>query len=125
MARKTLADIDPELKSVLEEFKSVSLVKYDMARDAYTVQDKATQKTIDRIVGTLQQHATGYITAKVNNAMVPVKIDNEYLGYNLLFLAVEIVKDLAIMGQKVSNFEFPEALCASCGAEIIPEQRSK
>lgn len=118
MARKSLADIDPELVSVLDEFKSLSEVRYEIARDAYNVQDDATKQVIDRMVATLQQYATGYITAKVNKTAVPVKIDHDYLGYNLLYLAVEIVKDLAFMDIRVADFEFPEQFCASCGIEL-------
>jgi hypothetical protein len=120
MARKTLAAIDPKLTRVLEEFQAVSLVKYEMARDAYDIQDKDTQAAIDRIHGTLQQYATGYINLKVGRSIVPVKIDNEYLGYNLLFLAVEIAKDLAFTGIRLANFKVPDVYCATCG-DLIPE----
>lgn len=118
MARKTLADIDPKLQSVLDEFKDVSEIRLELALDTYSIQDEETQKVIDRIAATLQQYATGYITAKVNRTVVPVKIDNDFLGYNLFFLAVEIAKDLAFMGVKVAEFEFPEQLCAQCGTEL-------
>ncbi len=125
MARKTLADVDPRLTSALEEFKSVSEVKYEMAQDSYKVQDKDTRAAIDRIHGLLQQHATGYITVKVGKTVVPMKIDNQYLGFNLLFLAVEIVKDLAFNGIQVANFEFPPQFCAGCGTPIPEHTNAK
>lgn len=121
MARKSLADIDPDLRRATEEWQSISLVKYEMAKDAYDLQDDKTQKVIDRIVGTLQQYATGHITVKVGGSYVSVKISNEYLGYNLLYLAVEVVKDLAFVDIRVANFTFPELLCAVCG-DPMPEQ---
>lgn len=121
MARKSLADIDPDLRRATEEFESISLVKYEMAKDAYDLQDDKTQKVIDRIVGTLQQYATGHITVKVGGSYVPVKITNEYLGFNLLYLAVEVVKDLAFLDIRVESFKFPELLCAVC-ADPMPEQ---
>jgi hypothetical protein len=123
MARKSLADIDPKLKSVVEEFKATSLVKYEMAMDAYNLQDKETRAVIDRIVATLQQYATGFLNVKVGSTYTPIKIDNDYLGYNLLYLAVEVVKDLAFLQIKVANFVFPPSLCYKCGAEVIPETR--
>lgn len=125
MARKTLADLDPRLKSAREDFEAVSLVKYEMAKDAYDCQDEETQKVIDRIVATLQQYANGYIKVKVGNSFVPMQISNEYLGFNLLYLAVEIAKDLAFVDVRIANFEFPPSLCASCGAQIIPEKTTK
>ena len=125
MARKSLADIDPALSSIVDEFKELSEVRLEIAQDAYNVQDDETKKTIDRMVATLQQYATGYITAKVNKTAVPVKIDHDYIGYNLFYLAVEIVKDLAFMDIRVAEFEFPEQLCASCGVELTTDNRRR
>lgn len=118
MGRKTIADIDPELRAATEAFKALSLVKGEMARDAYAVQDKATKKAIDRIVATLQQHARGEVNLKVGNTLVPVKVDDQTLGFNLFYLAVEIVKDLGFVGIKVANFKFPAHLCVRCGEEV-------
>jgi hypothetical protein len=118
MARKTLADIDPRLAPIVEEFQVLSEVRQEIAKDAYDVQDAGTQRTIDRMVATLQQYATGYITAKVGKTVVPVKIDNDFIGMNLFYLAVEIVKDLAFMDIRVAEFEFPEQLCAVCGTQL-------
>lgn len=124
MARKTLADIDPNLKSAVEDFEAVSLVKYEMAQDAYELQDEETQKVIDRIAGTLRSYATGFLNVKVGNVYVPIKVDNDYLGYNLFYLAVEVVKDLAFLDIRVANFVFPPSQCVKCGADIIPEKRN-
>lgn len=130
MGRKTIGDLkssDKLTADAIEEFKSVSEIKHELARDAYDLQDSETKATIDRIAATLMQYASGYINVQLNppsGSIVPVKIENKYLGMNLLWLAVEIVKDLAFVGVQVANFEFPESLCASCGAEIIPEKRS-
>lgn len=125
MARKSLLDIDPKLTAALEDFKSVSEIKYELAKEAYDAQDAETRRVIDRIHGTLQTSATGYVNLVVNRAVYPVKIEADYLGFNLLYLAVEIVKDLGIMGIRVANWKFAETLCASCGAEIIGNKRGK
>jgi len=130
--RKSITAFSPKSiermeNEAVEEFKMVSEIKYELAKDAYDLQDDETKAVIDRIVDTLRQYASGYITIQLNppeGAMVPVKIENKYLGYNLLWLAVEIVKDLAFTDIRVANFEFPQSLCAQCGAEIIPEKRS-
>ena len=132
MPRKPITALSPKsidrmLEDAVEEFKAVSEIKFELAKDAYDQQDSETKATIDRIVGTLRQYATGYINVQLNppeGAPVPVKIDNEYLGYNLYWLAVEIVKDLAFIGIRVENFEFPDTHCAQCGKELIPEKRS-
>jgi hypothetical protein len=118
MARKTLLDIDPKVQSVLEEFNLMSSIRVELAKDAYDVQDEETQAVIDRVVATLRTYATGTITAKVGRTLVPVKIENDVLGWNLLYLAVEIVKDLAFMDYRVATFKFPEQMCSSCGVTL-------
>lgn len=107
---------------MLDEFESVSLVKQELAQDAYEFQDEETKRAIDRVTATLQQHATGYVNVKVGGTLHALKIENEYLGYNLFWLAVEIVKGLAFVGLRVANWQWPELLCASCGSEIVPEK---
>lgn len=128
MPRKSVTDLKSakrKLNEAMEEFESLSEVKYELAKAAYEVQDAKTQQVIDRIVATLRTYATGYVTfqlAPPRGALSTVKITNEYLGYNLFYLAVEVMKDLAMMGIKVAEFTFPPALCAQCGAELgIPE----
>lgn len=132
MPRKSITGFSPKsidrmTEDAIEEFKAVSEMKFELAKDAYERQDSETKATIDRIVSTLRQYATGYINIQLNppeGALVPVKLDNEYLGYNLYWLAVEIVKDCAFIGIRIANFEFPDTYCAQCGRELIPEKRS-
>jgi len=118
MARKSLLDVDPRLKTVLEEFQATSLVKMEAAKDAYDCQDDETKAAIDRIHATLQQHATGYINVKVGRQVVPVKVDREYLGYNLFWLATQIVSDLAFVDIRLASYQYSPLRCVSCGSEI-------
>lgn len=113
MARKTLA-VDP----VIEEFEAVGRVKDEMAHDVIDIQDAETQAAIDIILGTLQTYATGYITPKIGETNVPIKVDNEYITMHLRWLAVEIAKDMALVGIRLGNFVFPKNLCAVCGSEV-------
>lgn len=125
MARKTLQDLDPNLKSAIEEFRSISEMKHEMATDAYNLQDATTKKVIDRMVATLRTYATGYVHVTVGKSVVPVKIEAEYLGMNLFWLAVELAKDLAFSDIQIANFQFPESLCAGCGSIVMPGKKVK
>jgi hypothetical protein len=129
MPRKQLTNLkssDKLLADAIEQFHGVSEVKYELAKEAYAIQDIDTKAVIDRIAATLRQHANGYIQVQLDpprGALVPVKIENEYLGMNLLWLAIEIVKDLAFVGIRVAKFKFPEQVCAQCGVQL-PETTS-
>lgn len=103
MARKSLAVIDPQLAEAAEEFKDISEIRYELAMDVYNAQDAKTKVVIDKIVATLQQFS---------------KTDNEIVGWNLMYLATEIVKDLAFMDIRVAEFEFPVQMCAMCGVVL-------
>lgn len=117
MPRKTLADV-AILKSVSEDFEALSLVRYEMAKDAYEVQDDETKAAIDRVVGTLRQHANGTVKVKSGGTFYDLRISDQTFGFNLLYLAVEIVKDLLFGGVKLANFKVDPNVCASCGDKI-------
>jgi len=112
MARKSLADLYPH-KEALDEFVAVSLVKYEMAEEVYDAQDDETRTAINAIMGVLSTYATGNMTIKGES----IKVPDTALQQNLLYLAVEVVKDLALLGIRVANFEFPK-LCVTCGVEV-------
>ena len=124
MARKSIADLkssDKLIAEAVEDFSAVSEIKYELAKEVYDAQDDETKAVIDRILATLQTYATGHINV---GAGISVKIDGEHLMHNLLWLAVEVVKDLALLGIRAENFEFPKGLCAVCGSEITPAKRA-
>jgi hypothetical protein len=68
MARKSIGKLTSKnslLDEAVEEWKSTSELKYELAKSAYDVQDDETKKVIDRILATLQTYATGYITIQL------------------------------------------------------------
>lgn len=125
MPKKTLVDVDPQLRAATEEVEALSILRVEMARDLYNVQDELTRKAIDRVVATLRVNARGTINVIVSGTVVPVKVSDETLGFNLFWLACELVKDLAFVGVKVANFKFDPNHCASCGDEVKPKARRK
>ena len=127
MARKsrsaTIAK-DPPIQAAVDEWKAITEVRYELAKEAYDFQDEKTQALLDRIVNRLRVGASGYITVRVDpkhGGSVPVKIDQDYLDYNLLYVATEILKDLAMFDIKIGTYKLPPTLCVSCGAEIAAE----
>lgn len=128
MPRKRAQTGSKQVAEAVEEFKQLTMIRYEMAKDVFDHQDEDTQEVLQRIVDRLRLSATGYITVSVNpphSAVVPVKIEQQYVDFNLLFIATEILKDLATFDVRVASFEFPPSLCASCGAEITGQARKR
>lgn len=99
----------------LVEYKRVIDARLRIATSTYEAQDDLTKEVIDRIRDRLRIAATGVVM--INGK--PFKLDPQWIDFNLLFLACEILNDLYINGLKVANFK-PNALyCAECRAEII------
>lgn len=131
MARKTLESIQtPEqmASEALGEWKSVTEMRYELAKDAYDFQDEDTKKVIDRMVDRLRVSASGYIKIALNpphSGVIPVKIEQEYLDYNILYVATEILKDMALFDIRVASYQFPPSQCVSCGAELVGQVKIK
>lgn len=128
MARKSAVQTDPRVKEALEEWKALTEVRYELAKEAFDAQDEPTHALLTRIVNRLRLGASGYITVRVDpphGASVPVKIDQEYLDYNLLYVATEILKDLAMFDIKVGTYTLPPLMCVNCGAEITHEEKPR
>lgn len=96
--RKTAADLTRDEQIAVAEYKSV------LFTEVYDQQDAATRGMIDKIVAQL----------RVYNK---TPMAEPYLTFNLQWLAVEIVKDMAMVGIRLGTFAFPEGVCAVCGAE--------
>lgn len=130
MARKhaTFKDTDRQNAEAVAEAQSFIEVRYQMARDAYDAQDKETQALLDRIVSTLRLYATVYVDVTANpphGGTIPVRMEANYIDQNLLFIAVEILKTLAVFDVRVGNFKFPKSLCANCGTPLLGLNRKR
>lgn len=121
MARKTIIQTDSRLMEALEEAKAIIEIRHEIAQEAYDFQDEKTKGAIDMIVRRLRLAATATVNVRVNpprGATVPVKIEQQYVDFNLLFIATEIVKDLALCGIKIASYKFPPTFCVACSAEV-------
>jgi hypothetical protein len=52
-------------------------------------------------------------------------IPDETVYHNMFYMAVEIIKDLAVMDIRIANYTHPANLCAMCGTEIKPKKATK
>lgn len=105
---------NPQVSEALEDWLSLTEIRYELAEEAYKHQDAATQILIDKMVLKLRSGATGRVVIDG----VSVKVDQVHLDQNLLYVATEILKDLAMFDIRVGTYELPPSQCVGCGAEI-------
>lgn len=104
-------------------FQKATQARYDLARQAFDAQDPETQMVITRIQKMLCQNANGVIKLWPNGnkraeRAVMVTVAMEYIEMNAFYVAIEILKDLAMMDVRVAQFKFPESFCADCGVKL-------
>lgn len=109
------------VRKALDEWKELVKFRERIAREAYDFQDDKTQGVLDRIRDRLVISANGLVQV----GGFRVKVDLQYIEANALYVATEILKDLAMMDVKVATYKFPPTFCAECGAEIKPRKRRK
>lgn len=112
---------DAQIVRQIDEFKERSEIRYRIAKAAYDAQDQKTQRVIRSIQDQLLVGATGTIRVFPDGTgghSVAVKVEFEYVEYNTLYVATEILKDLAMMDVQVANYTFPTVYCADCGKKI-------
>ena len=105
-----------EVDKQVEIFKRATQARYDLARQTFDAQDEATQDVITRIQKMLCLNANGIVrvwlkgSKRQKSFMVTVEMD--YIEMNAFYMAIEILKDLAMMDVRVAKFKFPESFCA-------------
>lgn len=116
--------MNPAIVQQVDEFKKRSEIRYRIAKAAYDAQDIKTREVIETIRDQLLIGASGTIRVfpSGGKTSVAVKVEMEYIEYNTLYIATEILKDLAMLDVKVASYKFPDVYCAECGDKI---QKSK
>jgi hypothetical protein len=133
MARKPIpkkAKRNKEVEKQVEIFKRATQARYDLARQAFDEQDDDTQEVITRIQKMLCVNANGIVRVwlkgdKRREASVTVTVDMDYVEMNAFYMAIEILKDLAMMDVRIANFKFPESFCAECGVKLNDRGKGK
>jgi len=118
-----------EVDKQVEIFKRATQARYDLARQTFDAQDEATQDVITRIQKMLCLNANGIVrvwlkgSKRQKSFMVTVEMD--YIEMNAFYMAIEILKDLAMMDVRVAKFKFPESFCAECGVKLNDRGKGK
>jgi len=122
-------DHTKELNKQLEIFKRATEARYELARGVFDAQPASTQEVIFRIQKMLLVNANGVVKFYPKNdrkqVAIPVTVEMEYVEHNAFYMAIEILKDLAMMDIRVDEFEFPETFCAECGIKLNDRGKGK
>lgn len=110
-------------EKAISEIRRIVEARHRIAMAVYNSQDSLTQEVLDRIRDRLRIAATGVV--QINGK--PFKMEQELIDFNLLFIATEILSDLALNDIQIANFNFHPAYCAECKEEIagVPKPRKK
>lgn len=118
-----------EVVKQVEIFKRATQARYDLARQAFDSQDEDTQNVITRIQKMLCVNANGiirvYVDGQKRNKSYTVTVEMDYIEMNAFYMAIEILKDLAMMDVKVAGFKFPESNCSECGVKLNDRGKGK
>jgi len=118
-----------EIKRQVEIFQKATKARYDLARKAFDAQDEQTQEVILRIQKMLCVNANGVVRVYFNGNRreggVAVTVDMDYIEMNAFYMAIEILKDLAMMDVRVAKFKYPESFCAECGVKLNDRGKGK
>lgn len=109
------------IAEAIEVFKVQTEARYRLARAAFDSQDEETQAVILAIIDRLRLGAAGVVKVfpgGKRNEAVTVPMEQKYQDFNLMFIATEILKDLALMDVRVATYEIPKTHCAECGVKI-------
>jgi hypothetical protein len=92
----------------------VSEMKYEIAKASYDAQDDDTRDMIDQLVKVLEPARDwlhhGHARSPHGGA-VPVKVEKKYVGFNTLYIVMDMLKTLALFDIRVGKYTFPAAYC--------------
>lgn len=123
---KKKAKVDAAVAEQVEEYKRLSEKRFEIANAAYRAQDEKTRAVLNAIQDQLLVGASGTIRVYVGGKdAIAVPVDMEYVEYNTLYVATEILKDLALLDVKVANYKFPDVFCVECGDKLKKKKKKR
>jgi RNA polymerase-binding transcription factor DksA len=126
MARKPKPlTLDEKFNREVETFKEQSQARAKIAQRAYDAQDGETRLALDTMVDRIVSSARGIIVVRVGKERRAIELERTTIQENALYLATEILKDLALNDIRVANYRFPDGLCVECGKEIKPKKKAR
>lgn len=115
-------------EKALTDFKQASLVRFQQAAKVYDAQDPATKDALDRMIDVLIQVARRRMwvaPSRGSEHRAVVQLPEEVIRQNATYMAVEIMKDLALMDVRVEGYKFPDGMCGVCHRPLKTKKKVK
>jgi len=123
---RKMTRLDGAIQRAQAEFMVASFDRMTQAKAVYDMQDAVTRDSIDRMQALLIRLARTRMwvvvgeNKKGKKERVICDLPHDAIWNNALYMAVQMLKDLAYMDIRVANFNWPVDLCVECGTEIKP-----
>jgi hypothetical protein len=112
------------VKDALAVFISESEARGQRAKAIYHEQNVGAREAIDRMQSILIRVSRRSMRMRVEDTQVIVEIPNDAIWNNTLYMAVELLKDLAYMDIRVADFRWPD-VCMDCGGSLRLSKKVK
>jgi len=122
---KKKVSVNAQVQEQVKQFEERAEIRQRVASAAYNAQDAKTKAVIDSIMDQLLLGASGTIRISLGKETVAAKVDMEYVEFNAMYVATEILKDLALMDVKVANYKFPAVYCVECGDKLLTKKKKR
>jgi len=113
-----LKSVDKLTDEAVEMFEAVAEVKAELANAVLEAQDAKTKALILIVASSLRSRLSDGIKVKVGRSHIDAMARGKAIESTVLWMATELVKDLALVGLQVGNFQFPSDVCAICGGDV-------
>jgi hypothetical protein len=123
MAKKIPLSFQQQLDHEIQVFSEQARTRAQIAQRAYDAQDRETRLALDSMVDRIVSISRGIATFKIRGKKVAAEVPLPAIHNNALYLATEILKDLALLDIRVANFRFDPQRCASCGKSLTAKKK--
>lgn len=95
------------------------------AKQVYDFQNAAGRDAIDRMQSVLIRLSRKSFWIGKGRERILAEIPKDAIWNNALYMAVEMMKDLAYMDIRVADFTWPPDLCMECGKPLRPVKKGR
>lgn len=125
MAPKKKSKSKPTPEMLYENWKKGLEPHWALSRRLFDHQDTTTREAITVLQERIAAFAMRRLPFAANGKPQLVDVEQDVIDNNALVLAMELVRDAALTGIKIANFDFEPDYCARCGEPRVRAKKKK